>query len=138
MLALAVRFLRDPVGTSIRVDDKICDPAEESEHYYDESEHYYDGERPTVPRGKRRYCDPSSREGRLHQRQTSMRLDAEADNFAASIRLQAGKPTYSQRLLPVNCVPQLPAQVQPYVPSLAAFDTPLLNSKQWALLSPLP
>jgi hypothetical protein len=128
MLALTVRFLRHPIGTSIRVDDKICDPAEESEHYYDESEHYYDGERPTVPRGKRLYCDPSSREGRLHQRQTSLRLDAEADDFAASIRLQAEAnvlaataPSQPRPAAP-NTSPTLRAFVSPYRHTVAQLE----------------
>jgi hypothetical protein len=115
ILALAVRFLRHPIGTSISDGDKICEPAEESERYYDESEHYYDGGRPAVPRGKRLYCDPNSREGR----------------GCISIRLSCAsklKPTASPRLLPVNCAPQLEAQVRPYVPLLTSIEAMLLNS----------
>jgi hypothetical protein len=50
-----------------------------------------------------------------------------------SVRLSCAsklKPTASPRLFPVNCVPQLAAQVRPYVPLLTSIDALLLNSTQ--------
>jgi hypothetical protein len=82
-LALAIRFLRHPIDTSTGDGDKICKPAGESEHDYEKGPNGRSG-RPAVPRDKRPCCDPRDRQ----QRQTYLRLEAEANGLAASVPRQ--------------------------------------------------